>query len=121
LKPWFDQRGNPVTFDQFVDMLAESILANLIAFDRAGIRRGEIQQIIGIDGGTLIGGGAMLQTPVTQSMTEEQGRALFDSYKRLLESYDRGEIAESVVADITARNNTDKKTEMLRNNLRGNP
>jgi hypothetical protein len=119
VKPWFDQHGNSVTFDQFVDMLSESILANLIAFDRAGIRRGGVEQIIGKDGGTLIGAGAMLQTPVQETMTDEQGRALFDSYKKLLEAYDRGEIAQSVVADITSRNNTDNKTQMLRNHLRG--
>ena len=119
MKPWYDQHGNLVTFDQFVDMISESILANLIAFDRAGIPRGEVQQIIGKDGGTLIGGGAMLQTPVQETMTDDQGRALFASYKKLLEAYDRREIAESVIADITSRNNTDKKTEMLRKNLRG--
>ncbi|HWD40384.1 MAG TPA: hypothetical protein VG944_16160 [Fimbriimonas sp.] len=119
MKPWYDQHGHQVTFEQFIDKISESILANLIAFDRAGVRRGEVQQIIGKDGGTLIGAGAMLQTPVQETMTDEQGRALFDSYKKLLEAYDRGEIAQSVIADITSRNNTDKKTEMLRSNLKG--
>ena len=51
-------------------------------------------------------------------MTPDQGRALFDSYKKLVEAYDRGEIAESVVTDITSRNNTDKKTGILRDHLK---
>lgn len=117
MKPWFDQSGNRVTFDQFVDMLAEAILANLIAFDRAGFRRGEVHQIVGPDGGTLVGGSAMLQTPVERTMTNEEGHVLFEAYNRLLEAYDRGEIAESVVADITIRNKTDQKVEMLMNHL----
>jgi hypothetical protein len=35
---------------------------------------------------------------VETTMSEEEGRALFDSYKSLLEAYDRGEIAESEIA-----------------------
>lgn len=119
MKPWFDQKGNLVTFDQFVDMLAEAILANLIAFDRAGIRRGEVQQIIGPDGGTLIGGGALLQTPVENRMTDEEGHALLESYKKLLGAYDRGEIAESILAEIANRNKTENKAEMLRKHIGG--
>ena len=119
LRQWTDQHGKPVTFDQFVDQLAESILANLIAFDRAGIPRSDVEQIIGKDGGTLIGGGAMFQTPVETTMSDEEGRALFDSYKALLEAYDRGEIAESVIADLTDRNNTQRKVDMLLKHMGG--
>jgi len=118
VRQWTDQNGKPVTFDQFIDQLAESILANLIAFDRAGIPRGDVEQIIGKDGGTLLGGGAMFQTPVEQTMSDDQGRALFDAYGALLEAYDRGEIAESVIADITERNNTERKVDMLHKHLR---
>lgn len=118
MKSWFDQQGNAVTFHQFLDMIAESILANLIAFDRAGVRRSEVQQIIGADGGTLIGAGAMFQTPVGTKMSVEEGRALFDTYRKLLEAYDRGEIAESVITSITSRNNTNRKVDMLREKLK---
>ncbi len=119
MSDWTDQHGNTVTFEQLIDQISESILANLIAFDRAGISRNQIQQIIGSDGGTLIGGGAMLQTPVASRLTQDQGKELFMSYKRLLEAYDRGEIATSVVDDLTTRNNTTKKTEMIIRHVRG--
>jgi hypothetical protein len=58
---WRDQQGKQITFDQMIDMLSEAILANLIAMDYVGIRRSDIQQIIGRDDGTLIGGRAMFQ------------------------------------------------------------
>jgi len=119
MSEWTDQHGKPVTFDQMLDQIAESILANLIAFDRAGIPRGQIQQIIGREGGGLIGGGAMFQTPVLRPLTQEQGKQLFDVYRRLLEAYDRGEIPEAVIADITERNNTANKTELIRKQLGG--
>ena len=120
MSEWTDQQGNPVTLDQLIDQIAESILANLIAFDRAGVPRGEIQQIIGSDGGTLIGGGAMFQTPVTKKLTPDQGKDLFDTYKRLLEAYDRGEIPDSVIFDLTKRNRTDHKTALIKQALGGN-
>ncbi len=59
----------------------------------------------------------MFQTPVGSKLNEEQGKLLFDAYRKLLESYDRGEIAESVIADIMARNNTAKKVEIIRSQL----
>lgn len=111
---WKDQSGRPVTFDQLVDGVAEAILANLIAFDRAGVRRGEVQQIVGRDGGTHVGRGAMLQTPIVPPLTQEEGHTLFVAYRDLLNAYDRGEIAESVVADLVDRNSVEKKAQMLR-------
>jgi len=119
MSDWTDQKGNPVTFEQMLDQIAETILANLLAFDLAKIPRGSIQQVIGREGGLLVGGGAMFQTPVSQPLTQEQGKELFDVYGRLLSAYDRGEIAESVVADIMARNNTLKKVELIRSQLGG--
>jgi hypothetical protein len=113
-----DQRGNPVTFDQFIDQISESILANLIAFDRAGISRNDIDQIIGRDGGTLIGGGAMFQTPVNAPLTEAQGRQLFEGIRSSLKPM----IAErfpSQLSLITARNNTAKKTELIKKQVGG--
>ena len=65
MSEWTDQHGKPVTFEQMLDQIAESILANLIAFDRAGIPRGSVQQVIGREGGLLFGCGAMFQTPVS--------------------------------------------------------
>lgn len=117
MKEWRDQKGKVVTFDQFIDLIAQAILDNLIAFDRAGIARNEIDQIIGRDGGTLIGGGAMLQTPLIEPMTEDQGRKLFDAYASLLNSYDRGEIPESIINEITEAGNTVKKVEMIKRSL----
>ena len=119
MSQWTDQKGNSITFEQMIDQVSESILANLIAFDRAGITRNTIDQIIGRDGGTLIGGGAMFQTPVSSKLSEEQGKQLFEAYRKLLEAYDRGEIAESVIADITTRNNTAKKVEIIRSSMGG--
>ena len=110
---WKDQGGNPITFEQLVDQVSESILANLIALDRAGVKRGEVQQIIGKDGGTLVAKAGMFQTPLVPPLSQEQGRALFEAYRDLLGAYDRGEIAEAVVADLVQRNNVERKTQMI--------
>ena len=47
------------------------------------------------------------------------GEAALRPYAQLLGAYDRGEIAESVIADLMERNNTLKKVEMIRSQLGG--
>jgi len=61
----------------------------------------------------------MFQTPVSSPLTQDQGKQLFDAYAHLLEAYDRGQIADSVIADLMERNNTLKKVEIIRSQLGG--
>jgi hypothetical protein len=83
-----DQRGNPLTETQLFASLSEAILANVIACESSGIPREHIKMIVGRDGGTIIGDGMVFQTPVTQPLTEEQGRRLFEAFARLYAEYE---------------------------------
>jgi hypothetical protein len=112
-----DQRGNPINKEELFNLLSESILANLMAFDEAGISRKEVKMIVGPDGGTIIGGGAMFQTPVTKKLSDEDGRQLFDKYAGLLKQYDAGLLSAERISNIRSRNNVDKKVSVIRQSL----
>jgi|SRR5579862_6900412 len=117
MKPWKDQQGNVVTFERFIELLSEAILGNLMAFDLAGVPRFQVKQIIGPDGGTLVGAGALFQTPADPPMTDEQGRALLQRYKEVLADYDAGRLSDAKLAEIRERNRTLHKVEVIQKHI----
>ncbi len=51
-------------------MVSESMLANVIAFEKAGVPLRELKQAVERDGGTIIGRGVMFQTPIEQHLSD---------------------------------------------------
>ncbi len=115
-----DQRNNPITKEELFTRLSESILANLMVFDAADISRKELTTIVGADGGTIIGGGATFQTPVTRKLSVEDGKRLFDTYADLLKQYDAGLLSADKIKNIRERNNFDGKLAAIRQSNRAN-
>ena len=109
-----DQQGNPLTQDELFERLSESILANVIACELAGIPRGNIKMVVGQDGGTVMGDGMVFQTPVTQRLTDEHGRQLFNAFARINADYEAGRIPEEKLEEIRERNNVANKIQAIR-------
>ncbi|HKH37827.1 MAG TPA: hypothetical protein VKA82_11750 [Rubrobacter sp.] len=65
-------------------MVSESVLANVIAFEEAGVPLQELKQSVGRDGGMIIGRGVVLQTSIEQYLSDEDAKSLIDSYSDLL-------------------------------------
>jgi hypothetical protein len=82
-----DQAGNPVSKDQMFRMVCDSILANVLAFEEAGVPQLELKQAVGRDGGTVIGRGVVLQTPIERHLAEEDDKLLFRTYTKLIGDY----------------------------------
>ncbi len=117
MSDYTDQQGNPVSRDEFFTMLCESILANVIAFDEAGVPRGELRQIVGPDGGTIIGRGMIFQTPVQERLSDEDGRLLFETYREVVGDYDAGRLDSDRVDRIKERNDVPQKANVIRKTL----
>lgn len=117
MSDYTDQRGNPVSRDEFFTMLCESILANVIAFDEAGVPRRELKQIVGPDGGTIIGRDMVFQAPVQQRLSDEDGRLLFETYRELVGDYDAGRLDLDRVDRIKERNDVPRKANVIRETL----
>jgi hypothetical protein len=115
-----DRQGNPISKEELFAQLSEAILANVMVFDVVNISRKEITMIVGTDGGTIIGGGAMFQTPVTKKLSEEDGRALFDTYAALLKQYDAGLLTTDKIKEIRERNNFEHKITSIQKSNRKN-
>ena len=113
-----DQNGKQILWVEFLGQISESILANLIAFHRAGIKPEEIQLVVGCDGGTVIGGGAMFQTPVERKLTEEEGKELFNFFHFLLTKYESGELSTDQIRLICENNRVDHKINVIKKSLR---
>jgi hypothetical protein len=57
-------------------MISESMLANVIAFEEAGVPLHELKQALGRDGGIIIGQGVVFQTPIERaSLRRTVGRS----------------------------------------------
>jgi hypothetical protein len=57
----------------------------------------------------------LFETPLTEKLTEDDGKALFDRFQALLGAYERGELPPSRVANIRARHRVDHKVRTIRN------
>jgi hypothetical protein len=100
-------------------MISESMLANVIAFEEAGVPRQELNQVVGRDGGTITGRGVMFQTPIAQRLSEEDGELLFGAYSKLAADYNAGHLHAERIDRIKGQNNVHTKTGVIRMNLRG--
>jgi hypothetical protein len=113
-----DQAGNPVSKDRMYRMVCESILANVIAFEEAGVPQQELTQAVGRDGGIVIGRGVVLQTPIERHLPEEGSKLLFRTYAKLISDYNAGRLDAERIDRIQHQNNVRAKTGMIRSNLR---
>ncbi len=112
-----DQNGKVVTWQEFICQISESILANLIACHRAGLKPDDIRIVVGKDGGTIIGGGVVFQTPVAHPLTEDEGKDLFAYFKALLRQYEKNELPESLVSSLCEKNRVEHKIESIRKSI----
>jgi len=112
-----DQVGNPVSRDHMFRMVSESMLANVIAFEEAGIPLKELQQAVGRDGGTIIGRGVIFQTPIADRLTEDDARELIERYSKLVGDYSKGQLDRDLIHDVRLQNDVSSKIGVIRDNL----
>ena len=113
-----DQVGNPVSRDQMFRMVSESMLANVIAFEEAGIPLKELNQAVGRDGGTIMGRGVVFQTPIQERPSEADARQLIERYSKLVGAYSKGQLDRDLINNVKLRNDVSFKIGMIRSNLR---
>ncbi len=118
INDYTDQAGNPVSRDQMFRMICESMLANVIAFEEAGVPLQELKQAVGRDGGMIIGRGVVFQTPMERHLSEEDARLLIERYSKLLGDYNAGRLDRDRISNIKLRNNVSTKISMIHSNLR---
>jgi hypothetical protein len=64
--------------------------AFVIACEVAGIPRQELTQMVGRDGGPVIGKGLVFQTPIEQCLSEEDDELFSMSFSKLIGDYNAG-------------------------------
>ena len=94
------------------------MLANVIAFEEAGVPWQDLKQIVGRDGGTIIGRGVVFQRPIAQRLSEEDGELLFRVYSELAADYNAGRLDAERIDRVKQQNNVRAKAGMIRSNLR---
>ena len=99
--------------EEIVQGLSEAILANVLAMHQAGIRTSELKMVVGPDGGTVPGGGVMLQTPGTRRLPDPLARKLLERFRQLLDDLDAGLIPAERLARIGEGHNVPKKVLMI--------
>lgn len=99
-------------------MFSESMLAIVIAFEKASVPREELQYSVGRDGGMVVGRGIVYQTPVAEYLSEEDGEFLFNSNSELIGEYDKGRLKREQIDIIKMRNRSSKKAYEIRRTLR---
>jgi hypothetical protein len=99
-------------------MISESMLANVIAFEEAGVPLKELKQAVGRDGGTIIGRGVVFRTPIAERLSEDDARQLIERYSELVGAYSNGLLERNRINDIKLKNNVSAKSRIIRGNLR---
>ena len=99
-------------------MISESMLANVIAFEEAGVPLKELKQSVGRDGGMIIGRGLVLHTPIEQLLSAEDAKSLIESYSEQLGNYNAGRLDRDRINNLKLRNNVPTKVGMICRTLR---
>jgi len=99
-------------------LVSESMLANVIAFEEAGVPLKELKQAVGRDGGTIIGRGVVFQTPIANHLSEEDVRQLIERYSKLVGEYSKGQLDNDLINNVKLRNGVSSKVALLRRTLR---
>jgi hypothetical protein len=118
ISSYTDQAGNPVSGDQMFRMFSESILANMIAFEEAGVPLKELKQAEGRDGGAILGRGVVFQTPTQEHLSHDGARQLIERYSELVGDYSKGQLDRDLIKNIKLRNDVSSRIGIIRSNLR---
>jgi hypothetical protein len=109
-----DQRGNPITVDKLIEEVCEAVLANVMALEVNGVSRERMKIIVGEDGGTVLVGEFLFQTPIEKKLSKADGLRLFEAFRELLKKYDEGNIDKGRIMEIQEKNNFTHKREVIR-------
>lgn len=99
-------------------LFSESMLANVIAFEKAGVPLKELKQAVGRDGGTIVGRGVVFQTPIQQRLSEDDARQLIERYSKLVGQYSKGQLDRDLINNVKLRNGVSSKVGMIKRTLR---
>ncbi len=106
--------------DDIVRGLSEAILANVLAMRQAGIAPDAIKVAVGPDGGAVLGGGKVLQTPVTHRLPDFLAERLLNAVGQLLDAVDEQRIPAGDLDRIAAANNVAHKVLVILGEPKGN-
>lgn len=101
-----------------ITLVCESMLANVIAFEEAGVPLRELKQSVGRDGGMITSRSVVLQTPIVQHFSGEDAKSLIESYSDLLGNYNAGRLDRDRINNLKLRNNVTNKVGVIRQTLR---
>ncbi len=118
INDYTDQAANPVSREHMFRLFSESMLANVIAFEEAGVPLKELKQAVGRDGGTIVGRGVVFRTPIQERLSEDDARQLIERYSKLVGEYSKGQLDRDLINNAKLRNNVSSKIGMIRSNLR---
>jgi len=99
-------------------MVSESMLANVIAFEEAGVPLNELKQAVGRDGGTIIGRGVVFRTPIEERLSADDARRLIERYSKLVGDYGKGQLDRDLIENVKMWGNVSSKIGMIRSSLR---
>ena len=108
-----DQRGEPLSPEQFFVHMGEAILANYVALVDSGAPRDAIKVVVGRDGGTVTDGEALFQTPVTAQLNDADSRKLLKTVGDLIRDFDSGAIPDRRLDMIKGRHNVANKIRSI--------
>lgn len=95
-------------------IVSESMLANVIAFEEAGVPLKELKQAVGRDGGAIMGRGLVFQTPIQEHLSENDARQLIERYSKLVGDYNADRLSSEHIDHIKEQNNVGTKVGMIR-------
>ena len=99
-------------------LFCESMLANVVAFEEAGVPLKELKQAVGRDGGTIFGRGVVFRTPVQERLSEDDAGQLIERYSKLVDEYSKSQLDRDFINNIKLRNDVSSKIGVIRSNLR---
>lgn len=100
-------------------MVSESMLANVIAFEEAGVPLKELKQAVGRDGNAVVGRDVVFQSPIQVRLSEDDARQLIKRYGKLVGDYNASWLNAKRLDRIKEQNNVRTKADMISKNPHG--
>lgn len=113
-----DQLGSRVTKEHMLRLISESMLANVMAFEEAGVPLKDLKQALGRDGGIIVGRGVVFRTPIEERLSDRDAREFVKRYSGLVSEYSKNRLDHGFLDNVKLRNGVSSKVSMIRASLR---
>jgi len=112
-QPRYDQHGQLLSDAEFIQRVAEAVVANVIAHYECGFTKEDLKVGVTPEGCVVATAKTYFETPIPNRLSPEEFQRLGNTLASLLDSIDSNQIDAATLARIKQDNNVEHKKQVI--------